>query len=504
MSGFDTALSGLAAFIIGLLLATIIVYAWFKARGTKAGDAAQQQQRELIRLEAEARRAETLAQELRQTRAELAARREEIAGLNSRLEAAQARHHEMQTRFETLNERHEALGKARTELAEKHARLEQEIESSKQREVETTKLLTDTREAMTKEFQFLASKLLEEKGAKLSQQHKETLTSLLAPFNDNLKDFKAKVEQSREDDRTARTRLIEQIRNLTDLNNKLGDQAQSLTKALRGESKTRGMWGEQILQRLLELAGLREGIDFSTQDSQVEEETQRRLIPDVVLKLPQDRAIVVDSKVSLVAYERYCAADDDEAIRAQALKEHCDSLKRHIKELSAKNYHTLYGLKSIDFTLLFVPIESALMAANEADRELSQYALDRHIALVSPNTLFTVLRTVEYIWRAEKTTRNMQDIVKRGGLMYDAARKFGDHILAINAALDKASNAAREAEKALTDPSRGLVRQAEKLREMGVQPKKPIARKLTHAAGVDLEAEAEADADVQARLGGEN
>jgi DNA recombination protein RmuC len=263
------------------------------------------------------------------------------------------------------------------------------------------------------------------------------------------------------------------------LNQDIGAKAQSLTNALRGESKTRGMWGEAVLQRILELAGLREGIEFRTQVSHQSEETDGRLIPDVVLDLPQDRAIVIDAKVSLVAYERFVSASDDEQARKVALDEHSASIKRHIKDLSGKNYPSLYNLKSVDFTLLFVPIESALMAASEADSGLAQYALERHVALVSPNTLFTVLRTIEYIWRVEKTTRSMEEIVKRGGLMYDAAVRFSEHVISINEALAKATSAARDAEKALVDPSRGLVRQAEQLRGLGIKPKKSMPKRLS-------------------------
>jgi DNA recombination protein RmuC len=299
------------------------------------------------------------------------------------------------------------------------------------------------------------------------------------------------VEQSREADLQAREGLIAQIRHLTELNQDIGAKAQSLTNALRGESKTRGIWGEQVLLKLLELAGLSEGVNFRTQASHKEDGSGARLVPDVVLDLPQERAIVIDSKVSLVAYERHVEARDDETARELAMKDHCVSIRRHIKDLSEKNYPSLYGLKSVDFTLLFVPIESALMAAIEADPSLPQYALERHIALVSPNTLFTVLRTVDYIWRVEKTTRNMDKIVKRGDLMYDAARKFGEHIVTINDTLAKATAAARDAEKALTDPSRGLVRQAERLRAFGVKPRKDMPKRLS----VDDPPEADADAD---------
>lgn len=434
----------IAAFVIGLLLAAIIVYLWLK-RSTGATARAWRQERDeltgrLARSEALAQRVPKLEEQLEQTRGELATRRETIA------------------------------------------RQEQEILAARQRHAETDKLLADARETMTREFKLLAGTLLDEKSARFDEQQKNTLASLLNPFNENLKDFRSKVEQSREDDIKARAGLIEQIRHLTELNNDIGAKAQSLTNALRGESKTRGIWGEQVLQRLLELAGLREGVNFRTQTSQRADDTGELLVTDVVMDLPDERAIIIDSKVSLVAYERFVAATDDEDARAQALKEHCASLKRHIKDLSEKNYPRLYGLKSVDFTLLFVPIESALMAASEAEPELSQYALERHIALVSPNTLFTVLRTIEYIWRVEKTTRNMDKIVKRGELMYDAARKFAEHIVAINNNLDKARDSAREAEKALNDPGRGLVRQAEKLRAFGVKPKKAMPKHLVDDA----------------------
>ncbi|MEO8746961.1 MAG: DNA recombination protein RmuC [Rhodanobacter sp.] len=436
--GFFLAIS---AFVIGLLTAAASVYMLLKARFAKTEKTLWREREDLAarlaRVEAEARRVPTLEQQLRAASDDITERRESTA------------------------------------------RLEQQVESAKQREVETNQLLQDTKETMTKEFKLLAGSLLEEKGAKLGEQQKQTLSSLLTPFSETLKDFKSKVEQSREADLTAREGLISQIRHLTELNHEIGAKAQSLTDALRGESKTRGIWGEQVLLKLLELSGLREGVNFRTQASHTDEVTNVRLVPDVVLDLPQDRAIIIDSKVSLVAYERYGAAKDDEEGRQQALKEHCDSVKRHIRELSEKNYPKLYNLKSVDFTLLFVPIESALMVASEAEPELSQYALERHIALVSPNTLFTVLRTIEYIWRLEKTTRNMEQIVKRGTLMYDAARKFGEHIVTINDSLAKATAAAQDAEKALNDPNRGLVRQAENLRDLGIKPKKPMPQRLS-------------------------
>lgn len=428
--------------------------------------------------QAQAERAVAQEKELKFALEELSARRVDLASLSSQYESTGKSLAIANDQISALTATGKALATERSELLESHARLEQEVKSAKQREVDTSKLLADAKDEMAKEFRLLASTLLEEKGAKLNEQQKTALSDLLGPFSKTLDDFKGKVEATREADITAREGLIAQIRHLSELNQDIGAKAQSLTNALRGESKTRGIWGEAVLQRVLELAGLREGKEFRTQVSHRGEDVDGRLIPDVVLDLPQDRAIVIDAKVSLVAYERYVSATEDEGARAAALEEHATSLKRHIKDLSSKNYPSLYQLKSVDFTLLFVPIESALMAASEADPHLAQYALERHIALVSPNTLFTVLRTIEYIWRVDTTTRSMEEIVKRGGLMFDAAVRFSEHILAIEEALGKATDATQSARKALTDPSRGLVRQAEQLRALGIKTKKSMPKKL--------------------------
>ncbi|KZC38389.1 MULTISPECIES: DNA recombination protein RmuC [Rhodanobacter] len=440
---------------------------------------------QLAYAQAQAERAVTMERELRAAQEDLSARRAELASMSSQHGAAARSLAAANEQIALLTATSRAFAEEKSALLESQARLEQEVKSARQREIDTSKLLTDAKEEMAKEFKLMASTLLEEKGARLNEQQKATLSNLLGPFSKTLDDFKGKVEATREADLTAREGLIAQIRHLTELNQDIGAKAQSLTNALRGESKTRGMWGEAVLQRILELAGLREGIEFRTQASHHTEEVDGRLIPDVVLDLPRERAIVIDAKVSLIAYERFVSSADDDA-RAMALDDHSASIKRHIKDLSSKNYPSLYNLKSVDFTLLFVPIESALMAASEADPGLAQYALERHVALVSPNTLFTVLRTIEYIWRVDKTTRSMEEIVKRGGLMYDAAVRFSEHVVSIGDALAKATVATQAAEKALVNPRSGLVRQAEQLRDLGIKPKRSMPKKLS-SAGDDLE-----------------
>ncbi|GAB2553218.1 DNA recombination protein RmuC [Rhodanobacter koreensis] len=434
---------------------------------------------ELARAQAQAERAQALELEMRAATEEITAKREDLAGKSSQLDAVEKALAVANAQLIELTATNKNIVESKGALLESNARLEQEVKSAKQREIETTTLLAGAKEEMAKEFKIMANTLLEEKGAKLTEQQRSTLSTLLDPFNETLKDFKGKVESAREADVAARAGLIAQILELTKLNQDIGAKAQSLTNALRGESKTRGIWGEAVLQRILELAGLREGMEFRTQVSHKVEGTDERRVPDVVLDLPQDRSIVIDAKVSLVAYERFVSSSGDEQVRMAALDDHSASIKRHIQDLSKKNYPSLYNLKSVDFTLLFVPIESALMAASEADPNLAQYALERHVALVSPNTLFTVLRTIEYIWRVDKTTRSMEEIVKRGGLMYDAAVRFSEHVVSINDALGKATIAAQSAEKALINPRNGLVRQAEQLRDLGIKPKKSMPKRLS-------------------------
>lgn len=474
----------LALVVVILVVIALQVAVLLRGRGAeKARSDAESRWREtssqLAYAQAQAERAAAVEKEFRAAQEDLSARRAELAGMSSQHDAAARNLMAANGQIAALTAAGKSLAEEKSALLESQARLEQEVKSARQREVDTSKLLTDAKEEMAKEFKLMASTLLEEKGAKLNEQQKATLSDLLRPFSKTLDDFRGKVEATREADLTAREGLIAQIRHLTELNQDIGAKAQSLTNALRGESKTRGMWGEAVLQRILELAGLREGAEFRTQVSHQGDEAEGRLIPDVVLDLPQERAIVIDAKVSLVAYERYVSAADDEPARTAALEDHSASLKRHIKDLSGKNYPSLYNLKSVDFTLLFVPIESALMAASEADPGLAQYALERHVALVSPNTLFTVLRTIEYIWRVDKTTRSMEEIVKRGGLMYDAAVRFSEHVVSIGDALAKATLATQAAEKALTNPRSGLVRQAEQLRDLGIKPKRSMPKKLS-------------------------
>jgi len=316
----------LALVVVILVVIALQVAVLLRGRGAeKARSDAESRWREtlsqLAYAQAQAERAVAVEKELRAAQEDLSARRAELAGMSSQHDAAARNLMAANGQIAALTAAGKSLAEEKSALLESQARLEQEVKSARQREVDTSKLLTDAKEEMAKEFKLMASTLLEEKGAKLNEQQKATLSDLLRPFSKTLDDFRGKVEATREADLTAREGLIAQIRHLTELNQDIGAKAQSLTNALRGESKTRGMWGEAVLQRILELAGLREGAEFRTQVSHQGDEAEGRLIPDVVLDLPQERAIVIDAKVSLVAYERYVSAADDEPARTAALED---------------------------------------------------------------------------------------------------------------------------------------------------------------------------------------
>jgi len=439
-----------------------------------------------------------------QTRDEHAAR---VRDLESRLDAIQprleaaaadaARLTGQAARIATLEDQ---LVSARTagdtanvqaaELRQSNALLQNHVEVAKQREVEIRKLLEDAQHALKAEFENVANAILETKSKSLNEENRKTLDIVLEPFNRHLKDFKAAVEHTHEADIRERSSLKTEITQLTSLNKTLGAQAQSLTDALRGQAKVRGTWGEAILKRVLEESGLREGHEFTVQPSFTTDENRRQQ-PDVVVNLPEERFVIVDSKLSLVAYERYTAADD-EVSRAAALREHVAAMQSHINELSRRDYAKLYGLKTLDFVLMFVPIEPALMLALQAAPELADNALAKHIALVSPNTLYTSLRTIDYIWRVDRTSRNMQQIVKLGGLLYDSATLFAESMHDIGDHIDKAGAAYHQARNRLAGERTSVLRRAERLRALGVATQKNMPASLRDELGEDEQPDPEA------------
>lgn len=407
-------------------------------------------------------------------------RESQLAAIQPRLEVAAAdaaRVAEQTMRVTTLEadtrKLRDELQAAATQAAglrQDNALLQNHVKVAEQREADVRNLLDNAQKALKSEFEVVANAILETKSKSLTEKNRETLGSVLEPFNENLKNFKNAVEETHKTDIRERSSLKTEITQLTSLNKTLGAQAQSLTDALRGQAKVRGNWGEAILSRVLEESGLREGHEFTTQPSFTTDENRRQQ-PDIVVNLPDERFVIIDSKLVLVDYERYGAADD-EATREVALRGHVAAIQHHINELSRKNYSKLYGLKSLDFVLMFVPIEPALMLALQAAPELAENALAKHIALVSPNTLYTTLRTIDYIWRVDRTSKNMQQIVKLGGMLYDSATLFAESMSDIGEHIDKAHTVWEQAHNRLTEGNKSVLRRAERLRALGISTQK--------------------------------
>ena len=369
------------------------------------------------------------------------------------------------------------LQAAHAELAQVRTRADAERASAQ----EKLQLLTEARTALSDQFKTLATEILEEKAKRFAEQNQQSLGTLLDPLRTQLSEFKGKVEEVYVQEGKDRSALSEQVRQLMELNKTLSNDANNLTKALKGSAKTQGNWGELILERVLEASGLRKGHEYHVQDSQLDEEG-RRLQPDVVIHLPEDRRLVVDAKVSLVAYDRFMAGQSDDERTASA-RAHLESVRQHIRGLSAKRYQDLYGLKSLDLVVMFVPIEPAFMLAVTHDDALFMDAWQRNVLLVSPSTLLFVVRTIAHLWRQEAQSRNAQDIAKRGAELYDKLAAFVGDLQKVGAKLKDAQTAYDEAEKKLSSGKGNAIRQAELLKQLGLKPSKSLPPALVDAAG---------------------
>ena len=332
---------------------------------------------------------------------------------------------------------------------------------------------------MQERFENLANKILDQKSAKFTEANKENLKNVLGPLDKDIKAFRKKVEDIHEKDLSQHASLKEFLGNLQRTQNQLSEDARNLTTALKGDSKKQGDWGEFILERTLEASGLVKGQEFTMQD------TFDRQRPDAIIRLPEGRAIVIDSKVSLTAYERSISLDD-ETLRKEALGEHLQSMKKHVNELSEKDYSAIERINAPDFVLLFVPVEPAFGAALKEDPNLYQYAFDRKIVLVTSTTLMATVKTVANLWKLEKQNKHANEIARQAGNLYDKFAGFLGSLEEMGKALRKATEAHQKGIGQLTTGSGNLVGRVEKLRELGVRTKKELpasfAENLTDAS----------------------
>lgn len=360
----------------------------------------------------------------------------------------------------------------------KIAELQTLLESERRSISEKIALLEQAGKSMTASFENLANRIMEEKSKKFTEQNKLNIGEVLNPLREQLGDFKKKIEDVYDKETKDRMSLHHEITNLKSLNEQMSKDAINLTKALKGDSKKRGNWGEVILERVLEDSGLKNGREYETQGS-YRDEDGKLYYPDVVVHLPDNKDVVIDSKVSLNAYESYCSSEDDSE-RKQALNEHIGSIRNHIAGLKGKSYADLVKVNSLDVILMFVPIEPALMLAFEHDETLFQDAFKNGIFLVSPSTLTMNLRIIHNMWRYEYQNRNAQEIAKSAGDMYDKLVGFVEALEDVGDKLDKAQSSYKTAHNRLTEGKGNLVKRAEDMRKLGLQTNKKLANELVN------------------------
>lgn len=369
-----------------------------------------------------------------------------------------------------------ALGAAVVYFLRKEWKVSKEADS----EATTLMMMTQNHEKLLQQFELLAHKIFDEKNLQFQNQSQIHIGQLVEPLKERLKDFEKKVEETYSSERAERGVLRGEIQKLFELNQVMSTEANNLTRALKGESKTQGNWGEMILENILERSGLRKNEEYIIQaaDLNLKTDTGLRQYPDVIIHLPGGKHLIVDSKVTLNAYQNYISATT-EAEKEKWAKSHVKSLENHIQELSQKKYHLLQQLITPDFVILFMPIEPAFALAFQQKPDLLTWAWEKNIALVSPTTLLTTLRTVSSLWKQERQQKNVLEIARRGGLLYDKFAGLLKDFAELGVKLDAAQQAHGEIRRKLSEGRGNLISQAEELKELGIKSDKSVTQQLS-------------------------
>ncbi|MGL6161746.1 DNA recombination protein RmuC [Microbulbifer sp.] len=408
------------------------------------------------------------------------------AGLARRLEQSLGSQAVLQARLDNSRERESQLSDEvqalRTNLEDKLQRLTRSqvlVEKSEAALAEQRQLLEQTRKAMAEQFENLANRIFEEKQQQFVRRSEDSLRKSLDPLERQLGDFRKRVEHVYDRENAERNSLLGQIKALREQTQRISEEALNLTSALKGDRKVQGNWGEVVLERLLEESGLQKGREYDTQVSFAGDGRRRQ--PDVIVHLPENKDLIIDAKVSLLDYERYCSAETDEE-RAQALKQHVQSLRAHIAGLNKKAYEQLEGVRTLDFVFIFVPIEAAYMLAMQADPGLFRDAYDKHIVLVSPTSLMATLRTVENIWRYEKQNRNVEKIAEEAGKLHDQFAMVLESLDELGSRIRQAEDAYQQTYKRLATGRGNAVKRIDSLRKLGARTRKRIDANLREQA----------------------
>lgn len=423
--------------IIGLIVGGLA--AWFIASSKFKGESGRVEERSVI-----------LERERSTLENNLNLERQKVIDLNSRLSALQSDYNNLQQK-----------------LTEQKAEVE------------------ELQQKFTKEFENLANKIFKEKTDEFSKQSKTNLSEILNPLKEKINEFQNKVEETNKESIDRFASLRQQLTSLKDMNQQITQEAKNLTEALKGQSKTQGNWGEFILESILEKSGLVKGREYVVQES-LTSESGKRFQPDVIIKLPENKSIVVDSKVSLIGYEKYIS-EEDEHQKQLGLREHINSIRSHIKNLSGKNYQNLYQLDSLDFVLMFMPIEPAFALAVQNDQAIFNDAFEMNIVIVSPSTLLATLRTISSIWRQENQNKNALEIARQSGDMLDKFTAFVEDLLTVGKGLISVKDNYDKAMNKLTDGRGNLISRAEKIKELGAKTSKSLPPAILNRAKEDSE-----------------
>ncbi|MDD5265948.1 MAG: DNA recombination protein RmuC [Methylococcales bacterium] len=404
-----------------------------------------------------------------------------IAKLSLDLAVSEEKLKQFQIKESEFRQLQQLYVETKTKNAELQTRMHEQLKNSE----EKLALLKDTEIRLNNQFENLAGKIFDERNRQFTEHNKTSLDHIVKPLREQLGEFKQRIETVYDNENKDRISLREEIVSLRRDTAQMNQEALNLTRALKGDKKTQGNWGEMILETVLEKSGLRKGIEYETQGA-FRDENNALFKPDVIVRLPEDKDIIIDSKVSLLAYERHCSTEDD-AERIAALKQHTEAVRTHIKSLSSKDYSGLKGLRSLDFVLLFMPIEAAFIAAFQADERLFTDSFEHKIIVVTPTTLLATLRTIENIWRYERQNENARAIADKAGIVYDKIRGFVEDLDKLGKQLSTVHTTYDGVMNKLTQGHGNLIRQASSFVDLGVKVKKTIPKSMIEQAGIETD-----------------